>query len=77
MAVHREAMRVGVRIMGDAEIGHNRASGFPIEENVVRLDVAMYHPAGVGVRQTPGHLAQHAYHLYDRLYSALPYAVAK
>ena len=51
--------RVGIALR-DAEVGHQRAAGGRLEQDVVRLHVAVHDAAAVRVGQRPCHLAQHA-----------------
>ena len=44
----------------DAEVGHQRAAGARLEQDVVRLHVAVHDAASVRVGERPRHLAQHA-----------------
>jgi hypothetical protein len=46
--------------VGDAEVGDQRAAGARLQEDVVRLDVAVDDAAAVRVGERPRHLAQHA-----------------
>ena len=49
---------------GDAEVAHNRMAG--LEENVLRLDVAMYDVPFVRIAQSVGHLAGDAQGVLER-----------
>ena len=51
----------------DAEVGDHRATRSRVEQDVVRLDVAMDDAAQVRVRERVGDLAEEAAHLVDRL----------
>src|SRR5258708_39862361 len=46
--------------MGNAEVGHHRATGAGFEQDVVRLDVAMHDAAPVRVGECPCDFAQYA-----------------
>ena len=50
----------------DAEVGDQRATAVPVDQDVVRLDVAVNHPADVGPVQRISHFAQDATHVGDR-----------
>ena len=66
-----------VRDARDAEIGDEGAAGTALDQDVVRLDVAVHHALRVRVGQAPGHLAQNPRRLRRRQRSATPDALAE
>ena len=47
----------------DAEVGDHGATARSLQDDVVRLYVAVHHPSAVGVAQSPGHLLEHPQYL--------------
>ncbi len=58
--------RAGLHRAGDAEVGHHRAPGVAVEQDVVGLDVAVDHAALVRVVERVGDLAHQPPHLVHR-----------
>ena len=53
-------------IAGDSEVRDDHPAGASLDHQVFRLDVAVDHPAGMGVREGPGGLPEHSNHLARR-----------
>ena len=61
----------------DAEVGHQRAARARLEQDVVRLHVAVHDAAPVRVRERPRHLAQHARRVGGRKRTARAQSLAE
>jgi hypothetical protein len=69
------AVAGGIHGARDAEVGDHRTAAARVEQDVVRLDVAMDHAAIVGVGERVGHFAQHLPRFVDREHAALVQAL--
>ena len=65
------------QIARDTEIGNHGATAVAIDENVVRLYVAMDHASCMRVRECPRGLAENTHHVGDRQRTAFANTVAK
>src|SRR5688500_15550332 len=63
--------------MGDAEVGHERATGACLQQDVVRLDVPMNDAAAVRVSESPGHFAHYTHGVGGREGTARAKSVAE
>jgi hypothetical protein len=78
-AQHQPVLRARRVVVGtrDAEVGHDRAARAALDEDVLRLDVAVHDAACMRVGQCPRHLPQHAHRIGRRQCAAVPDAIAE
>ena len=65
------------QVARDTEIGDDGTATFTIDQNIVRLHIAVDHAPGVCVRERPGRLAQDAHHVSHGQRTTLANAIAE